>query len=56
MARCVSVKSSSVGAVNVSGAESAWWNTIQPSPPPIGPAPDQITSPLASSSSSIAGW
>ena len=56
IARWVSVNSISVGAASVSGADSAGWNAIQPSPPPIWPAPDQVTSPEASSSSSIAGW
>ena len=59
IARWVSVNSISVGAASVNGADSAGWNAIQPSsrgPPPIWPAPDQVTSPAASSSSSIAGW
>ena len=56
MARWVSVKSISVGRASVSGADSAVWKAIQPSPLPIGPAPDHVTSPEASSSSSIAGW
>ena len=59
IARWVSVNSISVGAASVSGAESEEWNAIQPSepvePPPIWPAPDHVTSPDASSSSSIAG-
>jgi hypothetical protein len=56
MARWVSVTSISAGGASVSGAVSAWWNAIQPSLPEIDPALDQVTSPEASSSSSIAGW
>ncbi|EUA07073.1 putative ATP-dependent DNA helicase domain protein [Mycobacterium xenopi 4042] len=41
--------------VNVNGAVSAEWKAIQPSLAEIEPAPDHITSPEASSSSSIAG-
>ena len=56
IARWVSVNSISVGWASVSGADSAGWKAIQPSPLPIVPAPDHVTSPEASSSSSIAGW
>ena len=56
IARWASVNSISVDGASVSGAESAGWNAIQPSPPPIVPAPDHVTSPDANSSSSIAGW
>ncbi|CFB95936.1 Uncharacterised protein [Mycobacterium tuberculosis] len=55
IARWASVKSISAGSASVMGAESAGCRAIQPSLPEIDPAPDQVTSPLASSSSSIAG-
>ena len=56
ISRWTSVNSISTGAASVSGAVSAEWNAIQPSPLLIDPAPDHVTSPEASSSSSIAGW
>ncbi len=43
------------GPASVNGAESLVCSVIQPSLPEIDPAPDQVTSPVASSSSSIAG-
>ena len=56
MPRWVSVNSISAGGATVSGAVSAGWKATQPSLPEIAPAPDQVTSPAASSSSSMAGW
>ena len=43
------------GALTVNAAVSAGWNATQPSPAEMDPAPDQTTSPDASSSSSMAG-
>ncbi|SHX14274.1 Uncharacterised protein [Mycobacteroides abscessus subsp. abscessus] len=51
----MSVNSISVPGASDNGAVSARWKTTQPSLVPIWPAPDQVTSPEASSSSSIAG-
>ena len=44
-----------IAAASVNGAESPGCNAIQPSLLEIDPAPDQVTSPAASNSSSNAG-
>lgn len=51
----VSVRSMSSGGGRVRFAWSAGWRAIQPSLAVIEPWPDQMTSPVASSSSSMAG-
>ena len=53
--RDLQAKQSAAEAARVSGAESAVWKATQPSLLEIVPDPDHITSPEASSSSSIAG-
>ena len=56
IASCSGVMEMSPGAGSSSGAEDAGASTTQPSPPGSPPAPAQITSPAAVSSSRAAGW
>ncbi|SLJ40357.1 Uncharacterised protein [Mycobacteroides abscessus subsp. abscessus] len=53
--RHVSESSMSSGGGSVNGACSARCRAIQPSLPVMAPCPDQITSPVAVNSSSMAG-